>query len=69
MAAFFCERCDEPISGGVSQTTCIGCLLGVDPEFCTVCGDPMSADGDEGICGECKEVIDKACEGLDSDDE
>ncbi len=58
MTAFFCDRCDGPIVGNVSENMCTDCLLGVDSEFCAMCGDPMSADGRDGICGDCQEMLD-----------
>lgn len=60
MSAFFCDRCDGPIVGNVTESVCTDCLLGIESDYCAMCGDPMSADGRDGICGDCQDTLDDA---------
>jgi len=54
---FHCYECGDPITGGVSQTRCIDCLLGIEdgPE-CALCGEPCPHE--EEHCDSCQEELD-----------
>ena len=59
MMDFHCIECGDPISGGVSQSRCIGCLMGGEEEefYCELCGDPTDDAGE--LCISCQEELDE----------
>lgn len=56
---FHCFECGEPITGGVSQTKCITCLMGGEDEdvsYCHMCDDEIEF-GEE-VCESCQAELD-----------
>ena len=56
---FHCIECGDPISGGVSQSRCIGCLMGGEDEevYCELCGDPTENATE--FCDFCQSELDE----------
>lgn len=62
---FHCYDCGDPITGGVSQTTCIDCLIGIDRDewCCQSCDEPCELGED--FCDSCQAELDEYDEGVD----
>jgi len=59
MADFICYSCGEGIHGGVSQTRCVDCLMGIEEEHCEFCATVLGAD-DVDFCAACQESLDNS---------
>lgn len=54
---FHCYQCGDPITGGVSQSKCLSCLMDIEDEtYCQLCGEPC--DPEDEHCDSCQEELD-----------